>query len=157
MEKTVKNPVDIEFIRSFFDDSSISITRKLVDHLDGRCFIDLDMPERLEGFRFHKTPTGITAEYCGADGGGVAYIDDGHAKINDHEYMEDKFGKHPIDDTYNGCTIHGIAFSPELSMEIPMEAYEHIRHFVWQQIKIHEANREYISEVRNLILKTTEK
>lgn len=132
-----KNPVNIDFIKSFIEiadpESSttdvIHITPELANHLDGHCFLDLDMPERLEGFQFYKANNGITFEYCSTDGYGVAYID----TVN----RVDKFDKHVFDNTY----------------EISAAAYEHIKHFVQQQIAIRDANAKYIEDVRSIIIK----
>lgn len=153
--------MNIDFVKSFIEvadperptNDIINITPELADHLDGRCFIDLDMHERLEGFQFHKTNNGIIAEYCGTDGYGIAYIHDG----SDDKFMEDKFGKHLIDNTYNGCTIYEVVFDRSLNLEIPVEAYEHIKHFVQQQLAIRNANREYIDAVRDIIIKNVQK
>jgi hypothetical protein len=153
MSKILENPVNIDFIKSFIEVADpgcsttdvISITPELADHLDGHCFLDLDMPERLEGFQFHKANNGITLEYCGTDGYGVAYIDpvDG----------VDKFGKHVLDNTYCGGIIYEVVFNKKENLEIPVEAYEHIKHFVQQQMAIKKANSEYINTVRDIIIK----
>lgn len=153
MSQLLKNPMDIDFVKSFIEVADpelptkdvIHITPELVDHLDGRCFLDLDMHERLEGFQFHKANNGISLEYCGTDGYGVAYID----TVNE----VDKIGKHNLDDTYCGCTIYEAVFNKEENLEIPVEAYEHIKHFVQQQLAIRKANQEYIEAVRDIIIK----
>lgn len=164
MGNLIKNPINIEFIRSFITMTDperpvlnkINITPELVDHLDGRCFIDLDISECLEGVQFRKTNDGITAEYCGTDGCGVAYCHDGSDR-GERVYMIDKYGEHIIDNTYNGCTVFEIVANPKMNIEIPVAVYEYIKHFVKQQIKIMDANQEYISSVRELILKNLEK
>lgn len=144
---------DFEYIESCFSGNpetgeitTINITPELVELLDGRCFIDLDMPDRLEAFQFKKTMDGINALYCGADGAGVAYI----------HYSEDQadlYGEHNIDDTFNGASIECIITKPAFSVEIPYAAFEHIRAHVHQRRQIIEANRQYIDEVRSAILK----
>lgn len=153
MSKILENPVNIDFIKSFIEVADpgcsttdvINITPELADHLDGHCFLDLDMPERLEGFQFHKANNGITLEYCGTDGYGVAYID----TVDE----VDKFGKHVLDNTYCGGAIYETVFNKEENLEIPVEAYEHIKHFVQQQLAIRKANSEYIDAVRDIIIK----
>ena len=45
----------------------IDLNRKLVSSLDGRCFINMCSPERMEGFCFTKTSTGIDTLYIGCD------------------------------------------------------------------------------------------
>lgn len=156
MSKLLKNPMNIDFVKSFIEfvdpehptKDIINITPELADHLDGRCFLDLDISERLEGFQFHKVNNGITLEYCGTDGCGVAYIDTADEV--------DKFGRHFIDDTYNGCTIYEVVFNKVENLEIPVEAYEHIKHFVQQQLAIRNANRAYIDAVRDIIIKNVQ-
>lgn len=153
MNKIPENPVDIDFIKSFIEVADpgcsttdvINITPELADHIDGHCFLDLDIPERLEGFRFHKANNGITLEYCGTDGYGVAYIDtvDG----------VDKFGKHVLDNTYCGGTIYEVVFNKKENLEIPVESYEHIKHLVQQQMAIRDANRKDIEDVRSIMIK----
>ena len=153
MSDLIKNPVNLDFVKSFIEctdpdrpsKDKINITPELAEHLDGRCFLDLDMHERLEAFQFHKSPYGITMEYCGADGGSVAYVD-----VVD---KVDKFGGHIIDNTYCGCTIYEVVFNKAENIEIPAAAYEHIKRFAQQQIAIRKANREYIAEVRDIIIK----
>ena len=159
MSELTKTPIDTDFIMSFIEVTGprtvanrIKITPELADHLDGRCFILLDLPEFLEGVQFHKTDDGITVEHCSANGAGVAYCHDGRKK-SEQIRMVDKYGEYCINDTYNGCTIFEMAFNPNTCHEVPVAAYEHIKHFVNQQIKIMEANQEYISSVREIILK----
>ena len=144
---------DFEYIESCFSGNpetgeitTINITPELVELLNGRCFIDLDMPDRLEAFQFKKTFNGINAIYCGTDGAGVAYI-------NYSECEADLCGEHNIDDTYNGASIECIITKPAFSVEIPYAAFEHILAHVHKQKTIVEANRQYINEVRSVILK----
>ena len=155
--------MNIDFVKSFIEvadpeqptKDAINITPELADHLDGRCFLDLDMSERLEGFQFHKVNNGITAEYCGTDGCGIAYIIDGSDDKED-KFIVDKFGKHILENTYNGCTIYEVVFDRSLNLEIPVEAYEHIKHFVRQQMAIKKANQEYIEAIRGIIIKNVQ-
>lgn len=155
MSNFVKNSIDIELLKRHIHynkeywKNEISIDQELIDHLDGRCFLDLDIRERLEGFRFHKVNNGISLEYCGTNGYGVAYID----IVKD----VDKFGKHFITDTSCGGAIYDVAFNKNDNIEIPVEAYEHIKHFVQQQLAIRKANREYIDAIRDIIIKHVQK
>lgn len=164
MDKFVETPINMDFVKSFFTAidperpaySKINITEELAEHLDGHCFIDLELPERLESVQFRKTDTGLTAEYCGTDGYGVAYYENG-CDVELHPKMIDNYGEHILDDTYNGCTLYDVVFNTGTNREISVETHEHIKFFVQQQVKIKEANHNYIDTIRQIIIKNLQK
>ena len=60
----IMNKIDYE---DKFMDQEIVIDEALANKLNGRCFIDLDMPDRIEGFKFTKTKTGLDCLWIGCD------------------------------------------------------------------------------------------
>jgi len=77
-----------------FMEQEIVINEALADELNGRCFIDTDMPERVEGFKFVKTKTGVDCVYVGAD----PFFTYNHV-------VHEDYGTYKVKDTYFGTDI----------------------------------------------------
>ena len=97
----------------------INITPELVDNLTGRCFLDFDMPDRIEAFRFIKTSTGIDTHYIGCNN----YW--GYSHVH-----HDDYGEHEINNTYNGIWIDMVNEKNFLVREIPQEKFDRINTIV---------------------------
>ena len=77
-----------------FMEQDIIINEKLADKLNGRCFLDTDMPERIEGFKFIKTKTGIDFITIGSD-----------SVFNYSHVCHEDYGKYKVKDTFFGTDI----------------------------------------------------
>lgn len=97
-----------------FMEQEIDITPELADKLDGRCFMDLDMSERVEGFCFEKAPNGLKCKTIGADAHYVAYI---------HTYAQ-IYGKYKIKDTWFGTEIINVKTDQYLIKEIDSKTWD---------------------------------
>ena len=102
----------------------IKITRKLVESLDGRCFQDLDMSERIEGLRFTKTQGGIDMLCIGCDQS-WGYSDN---------YF-DPYGEYYIEDTYSGGSIDMILNNNPLIKEISQEKFSEMEKLVNRKMR----------------------
>ncbi len=91
----------------------INITPELTDRIDGRCFLDLDMNDRIEAFRFIKTSTGIDMVSVGC---------------NDHwgysHLWHDDYGEYEIGDTFCGIWIDMVETNCYLVREISQEKFD---------------------------------
>lgn len=77
-----------------FMEQDIIINEELADKLNGRCFLDTDIPERIEGFKFIKTKTGIDFITIGSD------------SVFNYSYVyHEDYGKYKVKDTYFGTDI----------------------------------------------------
>jgi len=101
----------------------IKITETLADELDGRCFMDLDMSDRIEGIKFIKTDRGIDALCIGC---------------NYHwRYVlcfHDNYGTYRIEDTYNGTNIALIKEKSPFLVEISLEIFDKMNEIVNDKI-----------------------
>lgn len=92
---------------------TINITPELAESLDGRCFLDLDMNDRIEAFRFIKTGTGLDMLSIGCnDHWGYSHV------------HHDDYGEYEIDDTYNGIWIDMVNEKSFLVREIPQAKFD---------------------------------
>ena len=91
----------------------INITPELAETLNGRCFLDLDMSDRIEAFRFIKTSTGIDMHSIGCDNHW------GYSHVH-----HDDFGEYEINDTFNGIWIDMVNEKSFLVREIPQEKFD---------------------------------
>lgn len=100
--------------------------KALAEKYDGRCFLDLDMPDRIEALMFTKTDKGLQGEYIGCDYG-WGY---------NHKFL-DKYedAAESLEDLYNGSSIEIIETNCSLHKEITREKYEEIKKIVTEQIK----------------------
>ena len=103
---------------------TIVIDEKLADELNGKCFLDLDMSDRLEGFRFAKTSTGIDVLYVGCD------YHWGYA----HNF-HDNYGTYDVEDTYNGYDILNVQSEHFLIREITPEKFDELNKIVNDQME----------------------
>lgn len=109
----------------------IVLNSELADILDGRCFLDYDMPERIEGFKFTKTKNGLDLLSIGCDSHwGYTY--------NYH----DDYGEYLDVDTYTGCNIVMIAQKHPLIKEISLEMFQNMNKLVNERIELYQ-QREY--------------
>lgn len=95
-----------------FMEQEIIINEELADKLNERCFIDIDMPERIEGFKFVKTKTGIDFITIGCDS----------VFTYNHIYHED-YGTYKVKDTYFGTDIILVETNFYLIREISEELF----------------------------------
>ena len=113
-----------------FMEKSIVINELVADKLNGRCFIDTDMPERIEGFKFIKTKTGIDFISIGADPF-FTYT---------HTYHEDN-GVYKVKDTYFGTDIILVEEGFNLLHEVSEEVFN-------KMIKIVNEQQEIVSDIK---------
>lgn len=113
-----------------FMEKSIVINELVADKLNGRCFIDTDMPERIEGFKFIKTKTGIDFISIGADPF-FTYT---------HTYHED-YGVYKVKDTYFGTDIILVEEGFNLLHEVSEEVFN-------KMIKIVNEQQEIVSDIK---------
>ena len=91
----------------------INITPELAGRLDGKCFLDLDMIERIEAFRFVKTSTGIDMISVGCDDHwGYSHL------------WHDDYGEYEINDTFCGIWIDMVEANSFLVREITQEKFD---------------------------------
>lgn len=100
--------------------------KELAEKYDGRCFLDLDMPDRIEALMFTKTDKGLQGEYIGCDYG-WGY---NHKFLDKYEDIAESF-----EDLYNGSSIETIETNSPLHKEITYERYEEIKKAVAEQKK----------------------
>lgn len=100
--------------------------KELAEKYDGRCFLDLDMPDRIEALMFTKTDKGLLGEYIGCDYG-WGY---NHKFLDKYEDIAESF-----EDLYNGSSIETIETNSPLHKEITYERYEEIKKAVAEQKK----------------------
>lgn len=105
------------------DRYDIVINEELACILDGRCFLDYDMPDRIEGFKFTKTKNGIDILSIGCDAHwGYTY--------NYH----DDYGEYLDNDTFTGCDIIMIAQNHPLLKEISLEMFQKMNEVINERI-----------------------
>lgn len=114
----------IEYDEDKWMEQEINLSEEFVSHLDGRCFLDLDMySERIEAYRFTKTQTGLDTLFIGCnDYWGYCY--------NWH----DSFGKRKIKDMYCGTEILMIKEGNHLVREISPATFDEINAIVHKVI-----------------------
>lgn len=95
-----------------FMEQEIIINEELADKLNGRCFLDTDMPERIEGFKFMKTKTGIDCICIGSD-----------SVFNYNEVYHEDYGTYKVKDTYFGTDIILVETNFYLIREISEELF----------------------------------
>lgn len=108
-----------------FLEQEIVINEELANKLNGRCFLDTDMPERVEGFKFVKTKTGIDCIYIGA----------WYCGTYSHVCHED-YGTYKVKDTYFGTDIASIETNFYLIKEISEEVFNKMISIVSEQDNI---------------------
>ena len=110
--KCLKNQREFEAEEEHYK-KKINITPELAESLNGRCFLDLDMSDRIEAFRFIKTSTGIDMHSIGCDNHW------GYSHVH-----HDDFGEYEINDTFNGIWIDMVNEKSFLVREIPQEKFD---------------------------------
>ena len=105
-----------------FMEQDIVINETLADILNGRCFIDTDMPERIEGFKFVKAKTGIDCIYVGAD----PFFTYTHV-------LHEDYGTYKVKDTYFGTDIALVQTNFYLIREIDDELFNQMLNVVNEQ------------------------
>ena len=141
VEKFVKySPEDSD---EYGDRYHIELNEELATILDGRCFLDLDMPERIEGFRFNKTETGLDCLYIGC-GVAIGYCHNVH---DDYENALDN-------NLFCGCDIVMVSQDHHLIREISEKEFNRMNQIVNEQIKkIGEREREFKELQKEFFLK----
>ena len=117
-----------EYEDSFLD-QDIEIDEELANKLNGKCFIDTDIPERIEGFKFVKTKTGIDLISIGAD----SFFTYNHVCHED-------YGKYKVKDTYFGTEILNVLTEFYLLHEVSEEIFN-------KMIKIVNAQSEIVNRI----------
>lgn len=103
--------------------SKFQITQELADKYDGRCFLDLDMPDRIEAVRFNKKDSGLEGEYIGCN------FHWGY----DRKFT-DPYGEMEEEDSYHCATIVMLEDGMILHREITREEYYRIKGIVRERI-----------------------
>ena len=120
----------------------IEIDEELANKLNGRCFVDTDMPERIEGFKFIKTKTGIDFISIGAD----SFF------TYNYVYHED-YGKYKIKDTYFGTEIISVLTKFYLLHEVSEEIFNKMIKIVNAQSEmVNKIEKEFKSKQKQLFL-----
>ena len=122
-------------------DEIINFNKELAAKYDGRCFLDLDMPDRIEAMKFTKTPFGLSSEYVGCD----------YAWGYMQDYV-DEYGEKSYDDMYCGADLDMIENGMYLHKEITPEHYELIKDFVLKRIQLYEELRDDFKENQETLL-----
>lgn len=107
-----------------WDEQEIIINESLADELNGRCFMDLDMSDRIEGIKFIKTDRGIDTLYIGCTYC-WGYI----------HCLHDDYGTYQIKDTYNGTDITMIKEKSPFLIEVSLEVFDKMNKIVDDKIK----------------------
>lgn len=110
------NKIDYE---DNFMDQEIVIDETLADKLNGRCFIDLDMPDRIEGFKFTKTKTGLDCLWIGCDCFWAYHF-------SDHE----DYGTYKIKDTSFGTDVNSVLTDFYLIKEVTEDVFNEMQKIV---------------------------
>jgi hypothetical protein len=100
--------------------------KELAEKYDGRCFLDLDMPDRIEALMFTKTEEGLQGEYITCN----YYCGYTNVWVDKFDYIAVSY-----DDLYNGSSIEMIENGMQLHKEITKGKYEEIKNIVIEQIK----------------------
>lgn len=122
-------------------EEQVNLNKELADKYDGRCFLDLDMPDRIEAIKFTKTPFGLSTECIGCNYS-WGYIQD---------YV-DKYGETTYNDMYCGGNLEMIENGMYLHREITPEHYELIKEFVLKRIQLYEELRDDFKEMQETLL-----
>lgn len=121
----------------------IEIDEELADKLNGRCFVDTDMSERIEGFKFVKTKTGIDLISIGAD----SFL------TYNYVYHED-YGKYKVKDTYFGTEIINVLTEFYLLHEVSEEIFNEMIKIVNTQSEIvRKIEKDFKAKQKQLFLK----
>ena len=123
------------------EQTTVILNKEFAAKYDGRCFLDLDMPDRIEALKFTKTPFGLSTECIGCNYS-WGYIQD---------YV-DEYGETTYNDMYCGGNIEMIENGMYLHKEITSEKYEQIRNCVLERIALYEQLRNEFLELKSEIL-----
>lgn len=117
--------------------SQIELNRVLVNSLDGRCFLNLSQEERMEGFCFSKTSTGLDTLYIGCDNHwGYSHL------------YHDNYGTFRPDNVFCGKEVQlVISESPDLR-EITREKFSEMERVVNERILLYRQRDEEFEQIR---------
>ena len=116
----------------------ITLNEELANILDGRCFLDYDIPDRLEGFKFYKTKNGLDILTIGCDA---------HCGYSNNYH--DDFGEYLDNDLYSGCEIMMIAQNHPLIKEIPLEMFQKMNKVINDRIQLYKQRDSEFKKIRN--------
>lgn len=94
------------------------LTKKVAEKYNGKCFVDYEMPERIEGYRFYMDETGLNMQSVGC----------GPNVNHEHTYHDD-FGVKSTD-SYCLAYINTIEMCKDLLAEIRNETFEKMQAIV---------------------------
>lgn len=103
------------------------LTKEVAEKYNGKCFVDYEMPERIEGYRFYMDETGLNMQSVGC-GPNVNY---------DHTY-HDELGVKSIE-SYCLAYINTIEMCKDLLAEISNETFEKMQAIV---ARVRQKNKE---------------
>ena len=114
-----------------------TLTKELAEKYDSKCYVDYDMPDRIEAIKFYKDSTGLNIQYIGCSDS-ISY------NHTDH----DNYGDSGIDNTATLSYINIIESESTLLAEISLYKFYEILAIVQKEAELIKEREEHIKDLK---------
>ena len=140
-ELTKRKEVKLDYEDDIWDYLPVQkIAKELAEKYDGRCFVDYDMNERVEAFRFFKDETGINIHIIGCSD-----------CIHYNHIEHDDYDTEGVHNTYSLSEINMVEEEDSLVKEITQEQFDKMLAFVEDQKVRNEEEQKRIKDFQKEI------